>query len=72
MTYSNIWVEGPKNCSTYFVHIETTLFDRFFYWTLKLQELMEILISGSCGRISIVSHKLMSSLTGQIFIADYQ
>ena len=47
------------------------LFDIFIYWTLKLQELIGILVSGSCGKFSVIGHKLMSSLFGQIFIAHY-
>ena len=53
-----------KNGSTYFLYIDTLLFDRFIYWTPKLQELIGILISGCCGKFSIVGHKLMLSLFG--------
>ena len=73
MTYSNIWVEGPKKLFYLFpAYRNYLLFDRFIYWIRKLQELIGILISGSCVKFSIVSHELMSSLTGKIFIAQYQ
>ena len=72
MTYSNTWVEYPKKLFYLFlVYGNYLLLERFIYWTLKLQELIGILISGGCSRFSIVSHKLMSSITGQILIAHY-